>query len=102
MKYIATMALMLHLGVASVYAHDRPVKMTFSGTEGASAINLQIPDTHTGEFNFAGSGTLSSFTFRNVEAEAGSPQQSGACPATQVFFPPWPARVYFASKMEVY
>jgi hypothetical protein len=87
MKYIATMALMLNLGVASVYAHEGPVKMTFSGTEGASAINLQIQDTHTGEFNFAGNGTLGSFTFRNVEAEGASPQQSSTCPATQVYFP---------------
>lgn len=87
MKYIATLALMLNLGVAGVYAQERPVKMTYSGTEGASAINLQLPDTHTGEFNFAGNGTLGSFTFRNVEADGASPQQSSACPATQVYFP---------------
>ena len=87
MKYTATMALMLNLGIAIAYANDRPVKMTFSGTEGASAINLQIPDTHTGEFNFAGSGTLGPFTFRNVEANGGSPQQSSACPANQGYVP---------------
>ncbi len=87
MKHIATVALMLNLGVAGVYAHEGPVKMTFSGTEGASAINLQIQDTHTGEFNFAGKGTLGSFTFRNVEAEGSFPQQSSTCPATQVYFP---------------
>ena len=87
MKHIATMALMLNLGVAGVYAQERPVKMTFSGTEGASAINLQIPDTHTGEDNFAGNGTLGSFTFRNVEADGAFPQQSSTCPATQVYFP---------------
>ena len=45
MKHIATMALMLNLGVASVYAQQNPVKMTFSGTAGASAINLQQPGT---------------------------------------------------------
>jgi hypothetical protein len=87
MKHIATMALMLNLGIVSVYAHERPVKMRFSGTEGASAINLQIQDTHTGEFNFAGNGTLGSFTFRNVEAEGAFPQQSSACPANQVYVP---------------
>ncbi|HWF37466.1 MAG TPA: hypothetical protein VG322_03040 [Candidatus Acidoferrales bacterium] len=86
MKHIATMALMLNLGVAGVYAHEKPVKMTFSGTEGASAINLQFADTHTGEFNFAGNGALGSFTFRNVEAEAAFPQQSSACSANQVYF----------------
>lgn len=90
MKHIATMALMLNLGVAGLYAHERPVSMTFSGTEGASAIDLQIPDPHTGvkqtsEFNFGGNGTLGSFTFRNVEAEGNFPQQSSACPANQVY-----------------
>jgi hypothetical protein len=87
MKHIATAALLLNFGVASVYAHEKPVRMTFSGTEGASAINLQIQDTHTGEFNFAGKGTLGSFTFRNVEANAVFPQQSSACPANQVYSP---------------
>ena len=88
MKYIATMTLMLNLGIASADAHDRPVKMTYSGTETASnAIDLQFPNSHNGEFNFAGSGTLGSFTFRNIEAEAASPQQSSACPANQVYFP---------------
>jgi hypothetical protein len=87
MKHIATIALLLNLGVAGVYAHEKPVKMTFSGTEGASAINLQLPDTHTSEFNFGGNGALGSFTFRNVEAEAVSPQQSSSCSATQVYFP---------------
>jgi hypothetical protein len=86
MKHIATMALMLNLGVAGVYAHERPVKMTFSGTEAASGINLQIQDTHTSEFNFAGKGALGSFTFRSIEAEGASPQQSSNCPATQVYF----------------
>jgi len=90
MKRIATMALLLNLGLASVYAHEKPVKMTFSGTEGASAIDLQLPDPHTGdkhtaEFNFAGKGTLGSFTFRNVEADGDFPQHSSTCPATQVY-----------------
>ena len=78
-KHIATAALMLNLGVASVYAHQKDVKMTFSGTGGASAINLQIPGTATGEDNFAGNGTLGSFTFRNVEAQITSPQTSSTC-----------------------
>ena len=33
MKHIATMTLMLTLGVAAVYAQEKPVKMTFSGNE---------------------------------------------------------------------
>jgi hypothetical protein len=32
MKHIATITLLLNLGVAGVYAHEKPVKMTFSGT----------------------------------------------------------------------
>jgi hypothetical protein len=39
-------------GVAGVYAHQKPVKMTFSGTAAPSTINLQIPDTNTAEYNF--------------------------------------------------
>jgi hypothetical protein len=79
MKHIATVALMLNLGVASVYAHEKPMKMTFSGTAGPSAVNLQQPNTTTGEDNFAGDGTLGAFTFRDVNAETTSPQPSSTC-----------------------
>ena len=74
MKHIATVALMLNLGVAGVYAQQKPVEMTFSGTAAASTINLQQANTHTGEENFAGNGTLGPFTFRNISAETASPQ----------------------------
>jgi hypothetical protein len=70
---------MLNLGVASVYAQQGNVHMTFSGTSGASTINLQQPNTHTGEENFAGNGELGSFTFRNISAETTSPQPSSTC-----------------------
>lgn len=61
-----------------------------SGTEGGSATDLQLPDPHTGdkhnsEFNFAGKGTLGSFTFTSVKAEGDFPQQSSSCPANQVY-----------------
>jgi hypothetical protein len=46
MKHIATVALMLSLGVAGVYAQQKPVKMTFSGTLEPSTTNLQ-PGTNT-------------------------------------------------------
>lgn len=89
MKHLGTVALMLSVGVAAAYA-QRPLKMRFSGTEGASAIDLQIADPNTGhkhnsEFNFAGKGALGSFTFRNVEAEGDSLEQSSSCPANQVY-----------------
>jgi hypothetical protein len=88
MKHIATVALMLNLGVAGVYAQERPVKMTFSGTSAASTINLQQPGTHTGEDNFAGNGTLGAFTFRNVTASTVTPQPpSSACSGSnQLYF----------------
>jgi len=57
MKHLATLALMFNLGVAGVYAQEKPVKMTFSGTMIGSTINLQ-PDTNTDEENLAGDGTL--------------------------------------------
>jgi hypothetical protein len=93
MKHIATVALIFNLGVAGLYAQERPVKMTFSGTEGRSAIDLQYPDPHsgavnTGEFDFGGNGTLGSFTFRNVEADSDLrfPEQSSICPANQAYY----------------
>ena len=85
MKHIATVALMLNLGAAGVYAQQKPVTMTFSGTGGASTINLQYPNTNNSEDNTAGNGTLGPFTFRDVRAAANSPQPSSACAG--VFFP---------------
>src|SRR5690242_9646262 len=41
MKQIATVALMLNLGVAGTHAQQRPVRMTFSGTNVATVINLK-------------------------------------------------------------
>ena len=82
MKYVATMALMIHLAPASIYAQQTPIKMTFSGTGGASSIDLKQPNTNNGEENLAGNGTLGSFTFRMVEAAAKVPQPSSACSET--------------------
>ncbi len=79
MKYIATMALMLNLGVASVYAQHQPVKMTLSGTAAASTVNLQLPNTNNSEDNYAGNGTLGSFTYRDVRALTAFPQPSSTC-----------------------
>jgi len=79
MKHIATVALMLNLGVAGVYAQQKPVSMTFSGTGGASTINLQQPNTTTGEDSLAGNGTLGPFTFRNITAMTAMPQPSSTC-----------------------
>jgi hypothetical protein len=79
MKYIASAALILNLGAAGLYAHERPVKMTFSGTAGPSLVDLNISGRTNGEYNFSGNGNLGSFTFRHVEADGGPPQQSSSC-----------------------
>src|ERR1035441_9120468 len=86
MNHIATVALMLNFGVASIYA-QQPVTMRFSGTSGASAINLQQPNTTTDEWNVAGNGALGQFTFRNISAETTMPQQSSTCSGpTMLYF----------------
>jgi hypothetical protein len=66
------------LGVTAVSA-QQSVKMTFSGTAANSAINLQQPNTSDDEDNFAGTGTLGSFTLRNVRAISNSPTTSNTC-----------------------
>lgn len=88
MKQIATVALLLNLGVAGVYAQQK-INMTFSGTAGASAINLLYPNTNNSEDNSAGNGTLGPFTFRNVRAINAVPQSSTTCSG--------PAKVFFSS-----
>jgi hypothetical protein len=77
-KHIATVALMLTFGVASAYAHQRQVKMTFSGSFVRTAIDLQ-PETVTDEEDFAGNGTLGPFTFRNLRTDTTSPETSSTC-----------------------
>ena len=86
MKYIATMALMLNLGVASVYAQHQPVKMTVSGTSAASTVNLQQPNTSNSEDNYAGNGTLGAFTYRDVRAVTTTPQPSTTCTGPNKIF----------------
>jgi hypothetical protein len=102
MKHTATMALMLNLGVAGVYAHEKPVRMRFSGTSATSATDLQQPGTSNDEDNFAGDGTLGQFTLRNVRAVATSSDPSGTCPSpTQLYFPePYGAGVFRSQARE--
>jgi hypothetical protein len=81
---LVLVALMLNPGVAGVSAHpgrsiNVRVRLTFSGTGASSTINLNQPDTSTGEDNVAGDGTLGPFTFRNVSARAKTPQPSSTC-----------------------
>ena len=78
MKYLATVAVMLTLGVPGVYAQERPVKMTFSGTNVATTINLR-PGTITDEHQSAGRGSLGAFTFRELHADQGGAPASPTC-----------------------
>jgi len=84
MKRLTTIALMASLAIANVYA-QHSVKLTFSGTGGASLIDLKQPNSGTSEENVTGSGTLGRFTFRDVRSSASTPQPSLTC--TGLFFP---------------
>jgi hypothetical protein len=85
MKHLTSMALMLNFAIASVYAQETEVKMTFSGTGAASSIDLKQPNTNTAEENVAGDGTLGPFTFRDVRAIPNAPQPSNTC--SGLYFP---------------
>jgi hypothetical protein len=76
---------LLAVGVATIHAQGS-VKMTFSGTSANSVINLLQPNTSGDEDNFAGRGTLGSFTLRVVRAISNSPSVSNACPGQNVLF----------------
>jgi hypothetical protein len=91
MKRIASITLILNLGVAAIYAHDKPVKLTFSGTSAPSAIDLQQPNTSNDEDNFTGKGTLGPFTFRAVRAISSVPAQSSTCSGANQFYSTEPA-----------
>src|ERR1017187_1534770 len=88
MKHTATMALMLTLGVAGVYAQAIPVSLTFSGDGTPSVIDLKYPNTNTSEENLAGTGTQGPFTFRLFKASTAAPQPSITCSGpTKLYFP---------------
>lgn len=79
MKYIASAVLLLILGVTVVSADQTTVKMKFSGTAANSVVNLQQPNSSMDEDNFAGKGTLGSFTVRNIRSLPNSPTPSSTC-----------------------
>ena len=80
MKHIATLALVLTFGVASVYAQQVPVNMRFSGSGGPSPIDLRQPNSVNLEENVAGDGSLGPFTLRDLRASSIPPQTSSTCP----------------------
>jgi hypothetical protein len=80
------------LAASAFYAQNmvaqESVKMRFSGTSAPSTINLQQPDTSNDGDNFAGQGTLGSFTVTNVRAIANSPGTSSTCSGSnQIYLP---------------
>lgn len=88
MKHIATIALLLNLGAAAIYAQQKPVNMRFSGSNVATTINLQI-GTVTDEEILAGTGTLGPFTYRELHADTLSspPQPPSSCSGqNQLYF----------------
>jgi hypothetical protein len=64
--------MMLNLGVAVAHAEQGHVRMTFSGTNVATTINLQT-NTVTDETQLAGRGSLGRFTFRELHADGAAP-----------------------------
>ena len=73
-------ALILALSVAGAYARQEHghVKMTFSGTNVATTINLQA-NTVTDEMHAGGTGSLGRFTFRELHADGTAPQAPDGC-----------------------
>jgi hypothetical protein len=87
MKQLATLALILSLGGASVHAEERPVRMRFSGSIVPTSIVMQ-PNTITDDEQLAGDGALGPFTFRKLRTDALAPQPSATCSgASQVNIP---------------
>jgi len=86
MRHLTTAALVLYLGVASLYAQQfgeenatgRRVRMRFSGSIISSPLSL-APDTLNHEEHLAGSSTLGPFTYRGLWADDPATQTPGNC-----------------------
>ena len=86
MKYLAIVALLLTVGVTAVSAEESTVKVKFSGTSVSGADNLLLPNTSTDEDSFAGSGTLGSFTVRNIRAISNPASVPSSCSGSNLLF----------------
>jgi hypothetical protein len=76
---ITTVALLLNLSVAIIYAQQRPVAGSFSGTGTPTTIVLKEGAVATGEYHFDGIATLLGlFRFRGVTASAPAQQPVGS------------------------
>ena len=68
------LALMLNLGVAGVYAQQRPFTGSFSGTSGPTTVTLA---QFSSEYQFVGHGTSGQFTFRTITGSNPTSMVSG-------------------------
>lgn len=87
-KLLLTTLFLLGVLSAPARAQDEPLRMAFSGTSAPSTINLQQPNTSNDGDNFAGEGTLGSFTVTNVRAISNSPGMSSTCSGPNLLFLP--------------
>ena len=86
MRHLTIVALMLNLGIASVYAQhpaedhsrDGRVRMRFSGSTLATTLAI-APNTLNHESHVAGNSTLGPFTYRGLWADDPGSQTSGNC-----------------------
>ena len=85
MRHLTTVALMLNLGIASLYAQQPAeehsgasrVRMRFSGSTMSTALAI-APNTLNHESQVAGNSSLGPFTYRGLWADEPS-QSSGSC-----------------------
>ena len=86
MRHLTTVALMLNLGIASIYAQQpaeehsggRRVRMKFSGSIISSTLDL-APGTLNHEEHLAGNSTLGPFTYRGLWADDPATRTDGNC-----------------------
>jgi hypothetical protein len=86
MRHLITVALVLNLGIASLYAQpadeehsrDGRVRMTFSGSTMSTTLAI-APNTLNHETHVAGNSPLGPFTYRGLWADDPGSQSSGSC-----------------------
>ncbi len=78
MKGMAIAALILNFGAIGIYAQQRPVNMTFSGTSTTLALVL-ASGTSAGEEDFTGNSSLGPFTYHELQAGSAAPTPSSTC-----------------------
>ena len=86
MRHLTTVALMLNLGIASLYAQQPAeehsgagrLRMRFSGSTMSTTLAI-VPNTLNHESQVAGNSPLGPFTYRGLWADEPVPQYFGSC-----------------------